>query len=59
MLGLVAWGILAFGTLAFLPFVASIPFVALLKHLAVHRLAFGLPYFAVAKLRIASADGTC
>ena len=59
MLGLVAWGILASGTLAFLPSVASNPFVAHLKHLAVHQLAFGLPCFAVTKLRIASADGTC
>ena len=59
MLGLVAWGILAFGTLAFLSLVASIPFVVLLKRLAVHRLAFGLPCFAATKLRIASADGTC
>ena len=59
MLGLVALGILAFGTLAFLPLVASIPFVVLLKRLAVHRLAFGLPCFAVTTLHIASADGTC
>ena len=58
MLGLVAWGILAFGTLAFLPFVASIPFVVLLKRLAVHQLAC-LPCFAIAKLHIAFADGTC
>ena len=59
MLGLVAWGILAFGTLAFLPFVASTPFVVLLKRLVIHQLAFGLPCFAIAKLHIAFADGTC